>query len=741
MKIRVSVRLSLIVCIAALGLFASGRGALTASALPAAAEPPSGSPALTFIQNVGQFPEGALFQARGGSGALWLTQDALWVTVLEQSEGAAQEFAALGREPLAAPPNQKPARGVNLRLRFLGANSAAVLEPFDPLEVSINYFIGSDPAQWRTNAPVYAGVRYRELYPGVDLALGAGVEAGLTWRLEARKGADLSRIRLQVDGAANVELRPDTLLVSTEAGDFSLPLLELDGAASASRRSPQVQRIEALSEGGSGFEVSAPYLRRAQPAKAQTQASFDLGYATLLGGSSAEYGGGIAVDASGAAYVTGTTESIDFPTTTGAFDTTHNGDQDAFVAKLLPNGSDLSYAAYLGGSEWETVSDIAVDGDGAAYVIGSTYSDNFPTTDDAVFPSYNDDQDAFVVKIAPDGGSLEYAAYLGGSGMDLGGGIAVDASGAAFVTGLTNSANFPSTPGAYDPSYNDNGDAFVIKIAPDGKTLDYATFLGDDSLDAGYGIVVDAGGSAYVSGFTGSSNFPTTPGAFSASFNGGFTDAFVAKLNPQGSDLSYATFLGGSDIDAGAGIALDPSGAAYVTGRTSSDNFPVTFGAYDTNFNGIVDAFVAKFLPDGSNPSYATYLGGNGFDAGLRIAVDASGAAYVTGNTESEDFPVTPGAFAPAYNGEGDAFMVKLNPNGLSLSCASFLGGSDFDQGAGIALDQSEAVYVTGNTKSEDFPVTPGAFSVALNGDYDAFVVKFKQINYPIYLPIISKTP
>ena len=347
---------------------------------------------------------------------------------------------------------------------------------------------------------------------------------------------------------------------------------------------------------------------------------------------------------------------------------------------------------------------------------------------------------------------LAYSTYLGGSGNDDGLGIAVDSQGAAYVTGRTTSTNFPTTPGAFDASYNLGlDDAFVTKLDPTGSSLVYSTYLGGSSdFDHGVGIAVDSQGAAYVTGSTGSPDFPATPGAFDTSFNGvAGDDAFVTKLAPSGSSLVYSTYLGGSGDDRGTGIAVDPQGAAYVTGSAGSANFPTTPGAFDTTSGGADgDGFVTKLAPAGTSLVYSSYLGGSApsssgdgsssGDVGAGIAVDSLGAAYVTGATFSTNFPTTPGAFDTSHNGFSDVFVTKVNPAGSSLAYSTYLGGSAEDGSNGIAIDSQGAAYVTGATFSPGFPTTPGAFDTSHNGFADAFVTKVNtsgsSLAYSTYL-------
>jgi hypothetical protein len=382
----------------------------------------------------------------------------------------------------------------------------------------------------------------------------------------------------------------------------------------------------------------------------------------------------------------------------------------------------LSYSTYLGGSNEDEADAVAVDTAGSAYVTGYTASSNFPTVNPfqsqcascaASTPAW----DVFVSKLNSAGNALAYSTFLDGSGNDLGGGIAVDAAGNAYVTGSTQSPDFP-TVNAYESVYSGLGDAFVTKINPTGSALVYSTYL---HLSIGNSIAVDGAGNAYVTGAA-SSGFPTanarqpTPG--------GGTDAFVTKLNPSGAALVYSTFLGGSAEDGGRGIAVDAAGNAYVTGFTKSTDFPTAHPLQASNAGGTCgtapqtytcpNVFVTKLNPAGSALIYSTYLGGSNQDFGNGIAVDAAGSAYLTGYTQSSNFP-TANPFQASYGGGtcgtgsqahacNDAFVTKLNSTGSALVYSTYLGGSADDQGFGIAVDSADNAYVAGGTSSTDFP-------------------------------------
>jgi hypothetical protein len=342
--------------------------------------------------------------------------------------------------------------------------------------------------------------------------------------------------------------------------------------------------------------------------------------------------------------------------------------------------------------------------------------------------------------------TLVYSTYLGGSNWDQANGIAVDASGNAYVTGLAFSGNFPTTTGTLQSArgFPVASLAFLSKLNGTGSALIYSTYLGGSNADnEGRGVAVDTSGNAYVTGWTASGNFPTTAGAFQTTFGGGYDDAFVSKLNATGSALVYSTYLGGSSYDEGHGIVVGASGDAYVAGISYSSNFPTTRGAFQTTLAGFDDAFVSKLNPAGSALVYSTYLGGSSYDEGDGIAVDTSGNAHVTGLTHSSDFPTTAGAFQTKPGGGFDAFVSKLNPAGSALFYSTYLGGGSDDFGFGIAVDTSGNAYVTGSTYSSDFPTTAGAFQTTPGeghgGGYDdAFVVKLNAVGkvlvYSTYL-------
>ncbi len=401
-----------------------------------------------------------------------------------------------------------------------------------------------------------------------------------------------------------------------------------------------------------------------------------LVFSTFLGGSQGDWGRGIAVDTSGDAYLTGLTESVDFPLA-GPFQASKGLYYDAFVAKVSSTGDSLLYSTYLGGNHRDYAWAIAVDPSGNAYVTGGTTSTDFPTANPYQATCnncnpYSGSQDVFVSKLNSAGSGLVYSTYLGGTGAgyQYGTDIVVDSAGRAYVTGVTEALDFP-TVNALQPALSGSQDAFVTKFAPDGLSLVYSTYLGGTDIATGYGIAVDTAGNAYVTGRT-LGVFPTTPGALQLN-QGGSGDSFVTKLSADGSTVLYSTYLGGGEDDYVWDIAVDAGGQAYVTGYTRSDDFPLASPLQGTLGGPVAyDAFLAKVNATGSALIFSTYLGGSGNENAESVAIDAAGNALVAGWTESADFPTTPEAVQTSLGGEGseDAFVAKFS--GLFLPVASF---------------------------------------------------------------------
>jgi len=570
-----------------------------------------------------------------------------------------------------------------------------------------NYFIEDEPSKWRTRVPTYRNVVYNELYDSIDLMFFI-TERGLKYDFVLSPGAEPEVIRYTYYGADDVSIDSrGGLHITTPSGElieeapFSYQMIDGKKVTVSSRYWTDGKMV--------GFKIGTY--------DPTTELIIDpLLYSTFIGGSDSDWGQSITLDSENNAYVTGTTGSSDFPTTPGCFDDSHNSDEDVYVFKLNSDGTELLYSTFVGGSSLDSGESIVLDSERNAYVTGMTESSDFPTTFGSFDPFHNGEEDVFVFKLNSDGTALLYSTYVGGEDRDNGFGIALDAEKNAYVTGETGSSDFPTTY-----SFHKGGllDVFVFKLSSDGSYLVYSTLVGGESLDYGYDIVLDTETNAYVTGQTKSSDFPTTPGCLDDSYNGGFNDVFIFKLDSYGLELVYSTFVGGDDYERGESIVLDSETNAYVTGVTNSTDFPTTSGCFDDSINEGWDVFVLKLNSAGSDLNYSTFVGGSGVDRGEGITLDSENNAYVTGRTSSFDFPTTSGCFDNSYGGWIDVFIVMLDSRGSDLSYSTFIeDGSGHD----IVLDSENNPCVTGDTWSSDFPTTFGCFDDSYNGEWEIFV-------------------
>ncbi|MBN1825472.1 MAG: SBBP repeat-containing protein [Candidatus Eisenbacteria bacterium] len=544
-----------------------------------------------------------------------------------------------------------------------------------------------------------------------------------------------------VDFALDLESGTVEGIVSGPGGALSGAIVMAEGAFSGCDTTDPAGHyiIDGLPYGDYDLHASAPghhtgtavgvAVSEGDPAEADIYLdSFNthLLWSTFIGGADDDESKDLFVR--GSVFLSGITCSPDFPTTTGAYDSTLGGDTDIFVAALNSDNSTPFWITLLGGSSEDEAAGIVVNGAGFPFVTGTTESSDFPTTAGAFDESYNGDKDAFVTQLMPGGNSLAYSTYIGGSGGDEGRDIDLRVTGEANVTGATWSLDFPTTPGAYQPNLNGfHYDAFACQLDVSGSTMQSSTYLGGEWSDYGTSIVVGASGDAFVTGYTESDSFPITPGAFDETYNDSIPgmnnwDGFVTRLEPGMAGLAYSTYLGGEGNDEAWAITLDGEGNAYIAGETNSQDFPVTPGAFDTCF--VNDkAFITKLSAVGSSLVYSTFLGGSAEDEAHGIAVDDSGFVYVTGQTESGDFPTTIGAFDEKYDGPSDAFAVRLLPSGEGIDYSTFLGGRSDERGFGIGVGSSGRMFVAGRTESYDFPVSWLSFDNSHNGSLDAFVL------------------
>jgi len=753
---------------------------------------------LSFEQNSDQqAPSEIKYLSRGGGYSLYLTESGAVLAL---------------RQPGTS--RKRPADPAVLRMQLVNGTPGARMAALDEQPGKSNYFIGNDPSKWRTGVAHYGRVTARGVYPGIDLIY-HGDQGQLEYDFEVAPGASPRAIRLALEGAQNLRVDAQgNLVVSLEGGEvvfhapvayqeehgvrqvvpsrYSLkknqvgfrvtkydarrPLVidptlaystylgggSIDGA-SAIAVAPDDTAFVTGGTFSSNFPVVHPVLgyeggEDAFVAKISSDGSTLL-YATYLGGANQDYGTGIAVDTFGDAYVTGSTDSPNFPVTPLVFDTlcgsdgkcgaTYNFPGDivfnGFVTELNVAGSALAYSCFIGGYQEADGNAIAIDSAHNAYITGEVGPPIQPTQNgpayyfvvDGGFQKANGGAgDAFVLKVDATASDALYSSYLGGADEDIGFGIAADSNENAYVTGLTYSSQsetppFPITSGALQSAYGGGGDAFLVKVNTNTTgpaSLVYSSYLGGTALDQGSGIVMDSNNNAYVTGTTTSTastlGFAVPAGAYQpdcALDTLGLCegDVFVAKLNPAlsgAASLLYFTYLGGGGADAGYGIALDPSDNVYLTGSTASSNFPVTSDVFQSQYGGgDADAFVAKMTLAGKGTAdldYSTYLGGSNSDIGYGVAVDITGNAYVAGQTCSNDFPMAD-ALQNAPGGNCDAFIsqvsilpgITVSPSGLTFPTEN-LGATSQPQTVAITNIGSSAVTISGVTVSGQFAQT-----------------------------------
>ncbi|MEN6605243.1 MAG: SBBP repeat-containing protein [Bryobacteraceae bacterium] len=717
------------------------RTSLLCAALGLAAVPPSHSAALpnlipgvrasaaafyqelplAFEPNMGQAGPGVQFLARGPGYAIFLSPG---------------EVAIQRRD------------GPYMRLRFGGANGSAKPAGRNPLPGRSNYFTGTSTRDWKTGVPRYARVHIEEVYPGIAVEF-YGSPRNLEFDFVVAPGADPGRIRLVYDGLDGMETAPDGALILRTA-DCTVEQ-KRPGVFQEIRGVRHV--VEAFYSRTSPNEVAVsvgPYDKRSE-----LRIDPVLVYSSYLGGDTAVTGGSdyaraVAVDASGNVYVAGGTQSNAYPTTDGALSRTFGGSSDAFVTKFNASGT-VQYSTYLGTSSADEAYAIAVDAGGNAYIAGYTDSTKVPVTTDAYQKTSRGGREGFVAKLAPDGRSLVYATYIGGSTTDEIRGLALAASGEVWVTGRTFSSDFPVTPNAPQTANAGAPDSFLSKLDANGRMLLFSTFGGGTAYDEGTAVAVDSAGNAYVTGYTWSTGFPVTANAYRKTVQ--FVDAFVTKFSSAGA-LVYSTLVGGYSSDYGLAIAVDAGGNAFVAGRTASNDLPVTYSATQMpagagplqgsrllqdvlaslksgGFGGNEDGFVMVLNQDGSALLKGCYLGGEGRDSANAIALSASGDVYVTGDTQSKDFPVTADATQKTFaGGLSDGFLVRLNASDLGRTYSTFFGGSRDDAILAVAVDSSGKAHTAGSTSSMDFPATASLMPAGQRtAGTDAFVAKWQTDN------------
>lgn len=665
------------------------------------------APEIHFEPNVGQAEPGIRYVSRGARSEL-LMRDTSVALQLRGKDGAASLLSLSWADAAANTRSAAPMARPQGEVRQAGVT---------------NFLIGRDTSRWRTGVSHFGKVRYREVYPGIDLVFyGNGEE--LEYDFVVRPGARASQVRLRFSGHRQLRVNGDGDLVLTMAGG--------ETASEVIQRRPRVYQ----DRDGNRVEIASSYALHRDGTVGIRLGDFDaerelvidpvLSYATYWGGASDDLAPELALDQAGNVYLFGDTNSSNLPVTTGAYKTTRPGGPfDNYVTKFGTDGK-VIWSTFVGGANDETAAGIAVDATGSVYLLGSTNSNDFPVSTTAPQATRASGgqmgTDVFIAKLNATGTALVYATYLGGNNDDTPVDIAVNSSGEAFVSGFTLATNFPTTNGALKT--RDDAvliEGFVTKMDATGARFAYSTYIGGTVGELVSGIAVDQQGNAYITGSSFSPDFAVTAGA-AQSTRRGVSDAFILKLNPFGSAVVYNTLLGGSTgSDTPLDIAIDTAGNAYITGVAESSDFPVTLGALQGTRQGTSDTFIAKINPTGSTVVYATYLGGNGTERGESIVVDAAGSAYllITSTSTAGLTPVQ--GFQNAGAGGADLFVAKLSVDGNTVVQSSFLGGNGTESGRSIAVDARDRAYVSASTTSTNIAGTAGSAQPAAAGGRDGF--------------------
>jgi len=687
-----------------------------------------------FIANEGQIHKDVSFYARTFGGTLFVTGKGEMVYSLPRISNGNTSEKVTGDKKI----------DVWVLKESLVGSRPLKPEGVDRADTQISYFKGKDPKKWRSHIPTYNRLSLGRIYDGITLSLkarGKNVEKIFT----VLPGGTVGDIRVKIDGADSLRVaQKGDLEVQTDLGPvrFSAPLAYqvIDGT----------QRVVKAAYDVKGNTYS---FRVAEYDQNHPLIIDPLLASTFIGGGLTDWAYAAVLDSFNNIYITGYTESSDFPTTTtyggywgdGMGSTGPQPDDwgyDVFVVKLSSDFTSLLAATYIGGSGANEYGySIALNSsESNVFITGSTDSDDFPAGE-----TPSDRGDAFVCRLNNNFSALEASTLIGGSGGDTAYSIAIksiDGYDRVYISGYTSSADFPTTTGAYNGEHSGGADVFVARFN-NMLLLEESTFVGGGANDHGFAITVDASNDVWVSGWTDSSDFPVTADAHNELSNGG-KDVFIACLNSDLRELEAATYIGGTGDEKANDIKVAPSGMIYIAGWTDSENFPTTSGVYNESANGEEDVFVSRFSSDLTTLDASTYLGGTINDRANELIFDPSGNVYVTGYTYSSDFPTTPGAYDRTLNEgwtSGDAFVSKLNSHLTELTTSTFLGGIYYDEGVAVALDGVNNVYIVGSTDSDDFPVTSGAHDQTWHGYYDLFVSKLDaDPSYGVTPPVVTST-
>ncbi|MEA1981019.1 MAG: SBBP repeat-containing protein [candidate division Zixibacteria bacterium] len=674
---------------------------------------------LHFTPNHGQFEEQIKFRSETPGATIWFTQNEVYyqlskITNTEPEPNILNEF---GITPNLS---KNKIEFLLIKSSFINSNSNPKISSSQITSHNSNYFIGNNPAKWKTDIPSYRQITYHDIYDGIDIKF-YGNPSKMEYDFVVSPGSSPSQIKIQYEGVNNLTLLPNgNLQIETDFGILTenkpISFQEIDNI-----KIPIEGNFEIYDNNSFGFKFESDY-------DPNIPLIIDpvLNYSTFFGGSGNDFARDMCIDSNGSIYITGYTTSADFPVHS-AFDYNYDGggtsEYDVVVFKMSATGDTLFYSTYFGGHEDSEIAlSIDVDISGNIIITGQTNSDDMPFLN-PFQSALSGNSDAFIMSLSEAGNDLLYSTYYGGSSDDYGSSIIFESGNIAYLAGTTTSPDLPLNGTPLSGNISGSGDAFLAKFDLSSGALSNATYLGGSQTESALSVKVGSAGNIYVSGYTISEDFPMENPIFNTYAGGGTSigDAFILIIDNTLSSLNFSTYLGGSADEVAIALSLDNNDRMYITGFTTSNNFPV-YNAYDQYYNDIADAFITCIESNGDSLIYSTYLGGTEVDFGSDLTCDEFGYVFITGNTQSTNFPVL-NAIDNHYNGSNDIFVTSINSTGDSLLYSTYFGGSQFESVYGIVIDTGKNVTITGYTNSSNFPII-NAYDDTYNSANDIFIAR-----------------
>jgi hypothetical protein len=664
-----------------------------------------------FIENRGQWPQDVLYLTQLNGLNAWITK-----------QGITYDFYELNPFPAHEDDNFKQINQSNTSIsghvvitKQVNYNNIPSCIGLQPIKTKYNYFLGKNKLKQVKNVSLYREVLVKNIHNNIDVRY--YFENGkLRYDYIVNPNANPNQLNIIIDGALNINVNENNLTFTTSFGKVThtdLFVYQLVNGRKIKIQASWKKEKDYITFNIGNYDKSLPLI--IDP----------LIFSTYLGGSNSESANKIKLDNNDNIIVCGSTNSLNYPTTPGAYQTTIGNYTNIFVTKLNPMASSIIYSTFIGGTGNETCYSMAIDNLNNVYISGTTSSTDFPTTNGVVQPLYGGGgYDGFITKLNADGDSLIFSTFLGGNNYETISDIALDNNKNIYIVGSTESNNYPVTLNGYQQTFQGGlNDVIISKISPNGNTLLYSTYLGGTDLESGTGIAVDMLENIYITGYTYSSDFPSTSNALQNNFNGGNVDIFISKINNSGS-LTYSSFFGGNNDETSSEIIIDTQNTIYITGGTNSTNFPITSNAYQASLTGVNnDAFILKININSNTILYSTYFGGWQNDYSNHIVLDNSGFLYITGKTASTVFPLSSDALQTNLSGSNDAFVSKMDTLG-NLIYSTYLGGNNYDIATCLTLNSLNNIYILGETYSSNFPTTSGVIQSTIGGSKDIFISK-----------------